>query len=216
MNTTLQGLFIVALLSQTTGLNAQQARIQWDTSTATMAGAGCTKDADGFIMEHGNDVSIWLSNLGINLNSFRAQFNQRSTCTISLSARIPPGYYISQIAQKIEYGVTKTANTSARIAMSSSFFGQRTSPNTVDLPYGRPMDNPFAASSRVDRYSVRTHPTWVSYWCSPSRPTKGIFTYTIAVSGQKNSSADDLIIYLNDSSPIKLSSANYQLDRCQL
>lgn len=216
MNTTLQGLFIAALLSQTTGLNAQAAAIQWDTSTATMAGSGCTKDADGFIMEHGNDVSISFSNLGVNLNSFRAQFNQRSTCTVRLSARIPPGYYISQVAQKIEYGVTKTANTSARIAMSSSFFGLGTSPYTVDLPYGRPMDNPFATSSRVDRFSVRTHPTWVSYWCSATRPTKGIFTYTIAVSGQKRSSKEDLMIYLDYSRPMEISSADYKLERCQL
>ena len=176
---------------------AQQS-VQWDANRAILAGQGCVKDVDAFITENGNDLSIVFTNLGVNLPGGGSRvLAARSSCIARVPATIAPGVYIGKLSQTISYGVTKTARAVGSVATRSTFFGFNVSPHTVNLPYGRQMNSPLLQESRQDLFSVQTTPSWYSGWCSPNRAPKGLYQANLAVSGQKDSANEDLIMFVD-------------------
>lgn len=176
---------------------AQQS-VQWDADRAILAGQGCVKDVDAFITENGNDLSIVFTRLGIDLPGGGSRvLAARSSCIARVPATIAPGLYIGKLTQSISYGVTKTARTVGSVATKSTFFGFNVSPHTVTLPYGRQMNNPLLQEQRQDLFSVQTTPSWYQGWCSRTRAPKGLYQANLAVSGQKDSAADDLIMFVD-------------------
>lgn len=176
---------------------AQQS-VQWDTGRAVLAGQGCTKDVDAFLTENGNDLSIVFTRLGVDLpGGGSSVLSARSSCIARVPATIAPGLYIGQLTQRISYGVTKTARTTGSLATRSSFFGFPVSPHTINLPYGRQMNNPLLSEQRQDLFSVRTTPSWYSGWCARNRAPKGLYQANLAVSGQKDSAHEDLIMFVD-------------------
>jgi hypothetical protein len=176
---------------------AQQS-VRWDADAAVVAGNGCQKDIDAFVSENGNDLSVVFTQLGVDLpGGGSSVLAQRKNCAVRVPAMIAPGLYIGELTQRVSYGVTKTSRTRGSVATRSSFFGFPVSPYTVDLPYGRSMNSPLLTNDRVDRFSVRTSPSWYQGWCTRSRAPRGLYQANIAVSGQKDSAREDLIMFVD-------------------
>ncbi|MCX6118604.1 MAG: hypothetical protein NT027_13760 [Proteobacteria bacterium] len=175
-----------------------QQSVKWDAARAALAGQGCVKDVDAFVLENGNDLSVVFSNLGVNLpGNSSSTLAARSNCTVRVPARVAPGVYIGELTQRISYGVTKTARTRGSVATRSTFFGFPVSPYTIDLPYGRSINEPLLVNSRQDLFSVRTTPTWYQGWCAPRRAPQGLYQANFAISGQKDHASEDLIMFVD-------------------
>lgn len=175
-----------------------QNSVQWDTSRTIMAGSGCIKDYDSFVSANGNDLAVVFTNLGVNLpGGATTVLAGRSACSIRVPAAIAPGIYLGALTQRVSYGVVKTPGSRGSIATRSTFFGFNVSPYVVNLPYGANINGPLFVNSRQDLFSVRTTPSWYSGWCSPSRAPRGLYQANFAVSGQKDNSLEDLIMFVD-------------------
>ena len=185
-------------LSSVTGY-AQQS-VVWDVNSPStiIAGSGCQKDVDAFASTNGNDLAIVFTRLGVDLPGGGSPvLADRKNCTVRVPATVAPGIYIGQLTQRISYGVTKTSGATGSVATRSTFFGNDVSPHSINLPYGYAVNEPLRVASRVDNFSVRTTPTWYSSWCSRSRAPRGLYQANFAVSGQKRSSREDLIMFVD-------------------
>jgi hypothetical protein len=172
-----------------------QQSVKWDASRAVLAGVGCVKDVDAFVSENGNDLAIVFSNLRVDLPGGGSPvLAGRSTCIARVPATIAPGYYIGELTQRISAGVVKTARSRGGVSTRSSFFNFNVSPHNLDLPYGRPINNPLLTESRRDLFSVATAPSWISGWCNPRRAPKGLYQANFAVTGQKDNMMEDFIL----------------------
>lgn len=189
--------FAVGTMLASASAFAQQS-VQWDAEHAVMAGQGCQKDIDSFVTQNGNDLSIVFTNLGVNLPGGASRtLAARTSCVARVPATIAPGLYIGELSQQISFGVTKTSRTVGSVATRSTFFGFNVSPYTVDLPYGRSINNPLLIQQRKDQFSVQTNASWYQGWCSRSRAPKGLYQANIAVSGQKDNANEDLIMFVD-------------------
>ena len=82
------------------------AGVAWDTDRAVLAGSGCAKDVDSFVASTESDLSIVLTGFVLDLNGFSGQvLAARKTCLLRIPARIPTGYYVSKLTQKINYQI---------------------------------------------------------------------------------------------------------------
>ncbi len=192
------GLASIATLSAGAA-KADVAAVKWDVASHTyiIAGTGCQKDVDAFAATNGNDLSIVFTNLGVNLpgNGTLRQLADRKTCALRIPAEIARGYYIGRLTQQFTYGVTKTAASSASVSTMSTFFGFNVSPYTWTVPNGVAMDEPLLTQRREDDFLVRS--TWYNGWCSLTRNPKGLYQANIAVTGMRNSSREDLIVFVD-------------------
>lgn len=199
------------------GAEAYADSVEWDVNSPStiIAGSGCQKDVDAFASSNGNDLAVVFTRLGVDLPGGASRtLADRKNCTVRVPAKIAPGIYIGSLTQRISYGVTKTANTSGSVATRSTFFGFNVSPYTVNLPYGTAINQPLLTQQRVDQFSVRTSPDWFRGWCSANRSPRGLYQANIAVSGQKGSAMEDLIMFV-DGLDLKYE-VGAALVRCQL
>jgi hypothetical protein len=209
-------LFAATLLITSTSVFAQQS-VVWDVNSpqTLIRGTGCNKDVDAFASTNGNDLAIVFTQLGVNLPAGGSPaLADRKNCTVRVPATIAPGVYIGTLTQRISYGVIKTSGATGSVAVRSTFFGFNVSPHAVSLPYGTAVNNPLATTSRVDDFKVQTTPSWVSGWCTANRAPKGLYQSNLAVTGQKASGADDLIMFV-DGLDLKYEVAT-ALVKCQL
>lgn len=191
-------LSLVAVASLVSSASFAQQTVQWDSQRAILAGSGCAKDIDSFVTDNGNDLSIVFTRLGVDLPGGGSRtLAGRSSCVARVPATIAPGVYIGELSQSVSFGVTKTARTLGSLATRSTFFGFNVSPYTINLPYGQAMNEPLVVQERKDLFSVHTKPSWISGWCARNRAPKGLYQANIAVSGQKDSSTDDLIMFVD-------------------
>lgn len=189
----------LATLSFAGTANAAPPAVTWSTSGSSfvIAGTGCQKDVDAFASTNGNDLAIVFTNLGVDLPGSGAsnQLAARKTCAVRIPASIAKGLYIGQLTQQFTYGVTKTAGSNASVATMSTFFGFGVSPYAWSVPQGVDLNEPLMTQTRVDKFLVNT--PWYQGWCNPNRPLQGLYQANIAVSGQRNSKWEDLIVFVD-------------------
>jgi hypothetical protein len=190
-----QKLSLAVLASILSATSFAQQSVKWDASRSVLAGVGCRKDVDSFVTENGNDLSIVFTNLRVDLpGGASPTLAGRSSCIARVPAKIAPGYYIGELTQRISAGVVKTARTRGSIGTRSSFFNFPVNPHSLELPYGRSINNPLMVESRRDLFSVATAPSWLRGWCSPTRAPQGLYQANFALSGQKDNMMEDLIM----------------------
>lgn len=174
--------------------------VRWDADAAILAGTGCQKDIDSFVLAAGNDLSIIFSNLGFSLAGGSGEpLAARKNCAVRVPATIAKGLYIGELVQQVTYGVTKTAGARGAVATRSTFFGFPVSPYTVHIPYGQTINQPFLTNTRRDLFRVDTveGSGWISRWCALQRNPRGLYQANLAVSGQKDSDFEDLIMFVD-------------------
>ena len=192
--------FLLASALAPVGAYAQQS-VVWevDSPSTILAGRGCHRDVDAFLSANGDDLSVVFTALGVDLpgNGPNAQLAASSNCAVRIPATIAPGFYIGQLTQRITYGVTKTAGSQVNVQTRSSFFNFGVSPHGVNMPFGSAVNNPLLTTERQDLFAVSTTPSWYSGWCSPSRAPRGFYQANIGVSGNRNSTFEDLIAFVD-------------------
>jgi hypothetical protein len=174
--------------------------VRWDADQAVLAGSGCQKDLDSFVIASGNDLSIIFSNLGFSLAGGSGEpLAARKNCAVRVPATIAKGLYIGELTQQVTYGVTKTRGAKGAVATRSTFFGFPVSPYTVQIPYGRSVNEPFLTNTRRDTFRVDTveGSGWISRWCALQRNPRGLYQANLAVSGQKDNEFEDLIMFVD-------------------
>lgn len=178
---------------------AADGSVRWDEGRAIVAGTGCRKDVDSWVIANGNDLSVIFSNLGFSLpGGSSAALAARKNCSVRVPATIAKGLYIGELTQQVTYGITKTAGSQGSVATRSTFFGFPVSPYTVRVPYGRALNEPFLVNNRKDRFLVDTRSgSWWSRWCAFQRSPQGLYQANFAVSGQRDSDYEDLIMFVD-------------------
>jgi len=183
-------------VSALTSAVASAESIEWDVERAVIAGTGCQKDWDAFASTNGNDLSVVFTNLGVDLpGNSGSPLAARKNCTVRVPAEISQGLYIGELVQRVTYGVTKSARASGSVATRSTFFGFNVSPYTVNLPYGSAINNPLLVNSRTDEFLVNT--TWYTGWCRAGRNPRGLYQANLAISGQRDSDRENLIMFVD-------------------
>lgn len=168
--------------------------VAWDADRAVLAGNGCRKDIDAFVLANGNDLALVFTNLGVDLpGRSRLPLSARKACSARVPATISQGLYIGELTQRASYGVTKTRGSRGSLAIRSTFFNFNVSPHTVTVPYGVEINNPLLVTSRVDQFLINS-PTWAG-WCNARRSPRGNYQANLAVSGQRDSDQEDLIMF---------------------
>lgn len=172
------------------------ASVSWDAAAAALGGSGCVKDVDSFVIANGNDLSVIFTNLGFSLAGGSGDpLAARKNCAFRVPATIAKGIYIGELTQIVTYGITKTAGSQGSVATRSTFFGFPVNPYTVSVPYGSAINQPLLTQTRKDRFFVNT--AWWTSWCALQRNPKGLFQANFAVSGQRDSDFEDLIMFVD-------------------
>lgn len=138
----------------TTGPAYSQQVIRWDVNRAVLAGSGCQKDVDAFIIEAGNDVAVVFSNLGVELADRYAPLAARKTCMARIAASVAKGLYIGTLTQNVSFGVSKSFGSEAGVGVMSSFAGYRLPPLNVSIGRNRRADGDIQTASRRDDFLV--------------------------------------------------------------
>jgi hypothetical protein len=178
--------------------NAQVAAVNWELNKPyVIAGSGCVNNFDAFAAQNGNDLSIVFTNLGVNLpgNGASNQLADMKSCLVRIPASIAKGFYIGQLTQTFTYGVTKGAGSHGTVATRATFFGFPVSPFPFTVPEGLAQDDPLLTQTRVDSFTVNT--PWWQGWCNPNRSLEGLYQASIAVSGQRDNSFENLILFVD-------------------
>jgi len=170
--------------------------VRWNLVGSIIAGSGCQKDVDSFASTNGNDLAIVFTNLGVDLpGQSGLPLAQRKNCSVRVPAEISQGLYIGELTQRITYGVTKSYGSRGSLATRSTFFGFNVSPHIVTVPYGQEINDPLLVSSRVEQFLVAS--SWYYGWCRSGRNPKGLYQANLAVSGQRSSDFEDLIMFVD-------------------
>lgn len=188
-------MFLVVFLCAWSSAGAQDVR--WDESKARLAGNGCSKDQDAFVIANGSDISVIFTNLGFSLTGSDRPLAASKSCVVQLPAEIESGFYVADLSQQFLYGITKSEGSDVTMKNVASFFGQKlTSPEIVS-PRGQQVNNPFMVSSRVDRFTPGRNRGWLNAWCASGRQRSGFFRSRLSVRGQRDASRENLIAFVD-------------------
>jgi len=149
----LKALALVTLMNLAPTAYSQQT-IAWDAQGAILAGTGCAKDVDAFIMEAGNDLSIVFSNLGVELSDSFAPLAARKSCLAKVAARVASGYYVGTLEQKVSFGIVKSYNSEATVGVSSTFAGYRLAPLNYTLGRSQRASGEIQTAYQTDDFMV--------------------------------------------------------------
>jgi len=192
------------VIALTTGLlalvggqaSAQVQAVKWDTTKAIIAGTGCTKDVDAFVLANGNDLAIVFTALGVDLpGGVGTQLSDRKNCAVRVPASIAKGQYIGELTQSYTYGVVKSAGSNGSISTRSTFFNFPVNLLGLNFKHGETLNVSQARISRKDLFQVNT--PWYHGWCNPNRSLSGLYQGNLAVSGQRDTETEDLIMFVD-------------------
>jgi hypothetical protein len=177
-----------------------QNTINWDTARAVIGGkktAGgitetiCQKDSDTFLIGNGDQLTVILTGLGVNLPSGDSALTAKANCSLVVPVEAARGRYAAYLEQTVNYGLVKGVSSSVNVSVASTFFGYRVNPLSRLYSAGSVQNIPLASAYRRDAFLVDTNPiSWYYRWCG-IRP-KGNYTANLAVGIEKRDMYDDV------------------------
>jgi len=177
-----------------------QNTIKWETDRAVLQGSKnqggfseriCSKDSDTFLIGNGDQLTVILTNLGIQLPSGDSALTGRANCRLAIPVEAARGRYAADLEQTVTYGLVKGTGSSVSVAVKSTFFGFPVNPLNKLYRFGTVQNIPLETATRTDRFVVDSRPgSWWYRWCGV-RP-KGIYTADLAVAAEKADAFDDV------------------------
>lgn len=161
--------------------------IVWGVGGALALGTGCSSSAgDTQFIAFGNDVAVLFSRFGVELPAGgpSTSLSQLKNCNVRIPATIKSGLMISQLTQRITYGVNKSANTSGKITSTASFFNLPVAQFSVNIPFG--------AINEPALTQTKTTPFLVASACSAV--ATGLYRTDMAVGGNRAGGGESLIL----------------------
>lgn len=168
----------------------------WQPVDAVALGSGCsTVGGDTMIITMGNDVSIVMDRLAVRLPAGGSDtaLAALENCSVRVPLTVPAGTYVDQVTHTLRYGVTKTANSSARMTTLATFMDMPVESFTVDVPIGALENQALTA----------TGTTPLSIACSTS-DVSGLFRADVAISGSRASESESLVIGATPENDLRL------------
>jgi hypothetical protein len=159
-----------------------------------IAGSGCHNNIDAFAAANGDDLSLVFTNLGVDMPAGEPdRLSDAKSCLVRIPAILPKGMYVGQFDRIVPMGVTKSAGSRGWVSSSLSFFGIAFPPISAAFPHGIAEDNPLLVAHSESNTLVNT-PAW-QRWCDPNRSEQGLLQLYISVSGQRDNTNENLIVY---------------------
>lgn len=177
-----------------------QNTIFWDTARARLAGSKnqggftqsiCSVDGDTFLIGNGDQLTVILTNLGVQLPSGDQALTGRANCRLAIPVEAARGRYAADLEQTVTYGLVKGTGSSVSVSAKSTFFGYPVNPLNKLYRWGSVLNIPLETATRTDRFIVDSKPgSWWYRWCG-IRP-KGVYTADLAVAAEKADSFEDV------------------------
>jgi hypothetical protein len=187
---TSQFLFAAALIPAALAVAPRTASAQdvvWGVGSALALGTGCSSSAgDTQFIAFGNDVAVLFSRFGVELpaGGFSPVLSQLKNCNVRIPATIKSGVMLSQLTQRITFGVNKSGNSSGKITSTAQFFGLPVAQFSVNVPFG--------AINEPALTQLKTTPFIVASACNNT--AFGLYKTDMAVSGNRSSSGESLLL----------------------
>lgn len=168
----------------------------WDyNGQAVAAGQGCNSRgpmADTFFVAAGEEISIVFSQMGVNLGDEYAPNGVRTNCSVRIPVQIARGRYIGELTQTFLYGVTKTPGTMGSVSARATFFDLPAARMVHQFRQGQRVDEPLIERTLHNDYRVQA-----DSWCLFRRSLTGEYKLNIAISGQRNSPYESIIVQMD-------------------
>lgn len=162
---------------------AADAQVHYDAGAAQIRGTACAGGLDAFALANGGDVSVVFTNLGVLLEAGEPNPTARAMCSVRVPARVPAGVYPDTVTQRWDYGVDKSAHASGELRPTVALLGFGVDPLPILVPAGTALRAAGLSTSRTD--VLPAHGPWRSGWCAATRPTSGLLTANVSVTGQR-------------------------------
>lgn len=177
-----------------------QNTIKWDTNRAVLQGSKnqggfseriCAKDSDTFLIGNGDQLTVILTNLGVQLPSGDFALTARANCRLAIPVEAARGRYAADLEQTVTYGLVKGSGSSVSVAVKSTFFGYPVNPLNKLYRFGTVQNIPLETATRTDRFLVDTRPgSWWYRWCGVT--PRGVYTADLAVAAEKANAYEDV------------------------
>jgi|GEM_PF-639179 len=194
----IRSIVTLATIATVTPVLAQNT-IFWDTARARLAGSKttggftesiCQIDGDTFLIGNGDQLTVILTGLGVQLPSGEQAKTAKAQCRLAVPVEAARGRYAATLEQTVTYGLVKGAGSSVNVAVKSTFFGYPVNPLNKLYRSGTVLNIPLETATRTDGFVVDTRPgSWWYRWCGNA--PKGIYTADLAVAVEKNATSDD-------------------------
>lgn len=176
----------VAIAATATPAQAQPA-IEWYPSSGLALGTGCSSIwGDTALISFGNSVAVLFSKFGVDLPAGgpNTALADLKNCSIRIPAKLRKGFYFSELVQTVTYGVNKSANTYAKIATNSNFYG---------APINFTVLEPLGVKNVPLATHTKTTPFLVLAACA-GKDLNGLYLSDMAVTGNRNSKYESIIL----------------------
>lgn len=170
---------------------ANAAVVTFHPESAVYAGSGCPQGKTHILVDEVGDLLIEHEELILDLRQGTSVLAGRKACAIRVPVTLPQGFYVRSIQQQIQYSSLKSAGAEAKISTRTALSGDAINPFTVVLPsedeiYGDNMIDSrrdyLGSASRREKY------------CSGTRSEDMMLQINTVISGQKESSDQDLVV----------------------
>jgi hypothetical protein len=180
------------------------ASVDWNIDGQALAtGTGCRSHGDNpdtFFISAGNDFSVVMDRLGMDLSGTTAPLAERLNCAIRVPVSLPKGFFVSRMGHLLTFSVDKSAQTIGSIALRTSLFSTLTGHDELSLTRGDSHQSTLAI------LRARATPTAdTEKFCEANEATTGIFSANIAMSGQRQSVDEVLRMVPIDGQTLRLS-----------
>jgi hypothetical protein len=163
--------------------------VQWEGSSAVMAGTGCLKDVDAFVRAEGAGLSVVMKNMGVQLGA-QSSTADRLLCTIRVNLEVPAGMFPARVHQTLAHPLVKSAGASVTLDARPTFYAWSPGAFTSSFPVGQAEQSSLVSRDHLDTTTRDAAAPGYQAFCGHSRPTTGFFTANIDVSGALQSSQD--------------------------
>ena len=128
-----------------------------------------------------------------------ASLSERQGCTITIDLTIPRGKAIENLDQTVLAGIYKTEGASGSIETRALMFHDRIALQSlnVKLPRDRFIDSPLAGWDSQHNFSYKD--LYSQCLASQRRPLRTRFQFEVALSGQKRSAFDAIVLNFDSS-----------------
>ncbi len=189
----LRRLFEIAVMLSSVSTPLLAGVITYHPESGIYAGNGCPEGSSRIYVDEYGDLVLEHDAMILSLPAYGQDpaLSGRRACTIRIPVTIPQGFYISAIEQRIAYAAIKSEGAQAQISTQTSFSSDRVSPFTAILPRDEEFTGDLMIDSRRNQLNSQSQ---INRYCRGDRSEEMMLRINMAMSGQRDSYAEDLIV----------------------
>lgn len=168
---------------------AHSEALVWNFGGQAMAiGTGCSPE-NLMILAAGSEVSVVLSEFGIDLEGEFAPTSARTQCSVRIPILLARDHYIGDIKHVIRYGVTKSANATGQFSVRLSVLDAPAVSFQDRFPSQNPMDEPL-----IERVLSQDLRIMRGQWCSQAADTVGEIRLQLNMDARRPSTRESIVV----------------------